>query len=388
MAAPRPPWPPPPVLLSAALSALYALLQLWVTATTFSATVRAVVADAATQVSAECTAAAAAATPWGWRRRKTKGASTGGAPPVGTGAPFPPHPPAHVGVVLPPGTSPAAVAALVTAAVTSEVVRSLSVHDPSGALLAAGGGRGGDEEGGVAAAIADVRQRLPAAVRRRVLVGGWGAATVTRKGVGGAVATGGGGTPGASASTAVVLDDADCVDDADDDGAGGRMPAGADVPLGLPLRLPVTLVVGVDGREGIAAAARALAATPPVARSADGVVRPPTAASVGAWLDRGAAAVASPVVLGGGGTAAAAAAAATPWALPGGEPDVVVLFRGPGMLPCLGGFPPWQLRLALLWEPPRCGWLGRGEGGVADLGVAGVTAAVAAARAASRRFGS
>lgn len=386
MAAPHPPWTPPPLLLSAALSALYVLLQLWAAVTTFAATTRSVVSATATQVSVVSTAAAAVATPWGWRRRKTKGGSSGCAPPIGTGEPVPPHAPAHVGVVLPPGTSPAAVAALVTAAVSSEVVRSLSVHDPSGGLLATGGCRRGDGEGGVAAAIADVRQRLPAAVRRRVLVGGWGAATGTRKGVGGAAATGGGGTPAASEATAVVLDDNDC-DDADDDGAGGRYSAGANVPLCLPLRLPVTLVVGVDGREGIAAAARALASTPPATRSADGVVRPPTAASVGAWLDRGAAAVASAAELGGRGTAVAAAAA-TPWALPGGEPDVVVLFRGPGMLPCLGGFPPWQLRLALLWEAPRCGWLGRGEGGVADLGVAGVTAAVAAAQSASRRFGS
>lgn len=387
MAAPRPPWTPPPLLLSAALSALYALLQLWAAVTTCAATARSAVEATVTQMSAVSTAAAAVAAPWGRRRRKTKSASTGGALPVGSGDPVSPHPPAHVGVVLPPGTSSAAVAALVTAAVSSEVVRSLSVHDPSGGLLAAGGGRGVDGEGGVAAAIAEVRQRLPAAVRRRVLVSGWGVATGTREGVGGAVATGAGGASAASEATAVVLDDDDFVDDADDDRAGDRIPAGADVPLCHPLRLAVTLVVGVDGREGIAAAARALAAMPPAARSADGVVRPPTAASVGAWLDGGASAAASAIEFGRRGNAMAAAAV-TPWALPGGEPDVVVLFRDPGMLPCLGGFPPWQLRLALLWEPPRFGWMGRREGGVADLGVAGVTAAVAAARSASRRFGS
>lgn len=294
-------------------------------------------------------------------------------------------------MVLPPGTPPVAVAALVTAAVSSGVVRALSVHDPSGGLLASGGGRRrGGGGGGVAAAIAAVRQRLPPTVRRRVRVGGWGATTGPRVAAGAAAAAGGGGTAAASAATAVLLDGADGAADADGDGAGGGPPAGADVPLRPLPRLPVTLVVGVDGREGIAAAARALAATPPAARAVDGVGRPPTAASVGAWLDRGAAAAAAAALeVGGGGAAAAAAAAsATPWALPGGEPDVVVLFRGPGMLPCLGGFPPWQLRLALLWVPPRRGWLGRREARVADLGVAGVTAAVAAARGASRRFGS
>ncbi|GAB0494642.1 hypothetical protein MMPV_005938 [Pyropia vietnamensis] len=354
---------------------------------TFVVTVRAVISAAVTQMSAASTSAIALAVSWRRRGGKTKGAHTGGAPPVETGASVPPHPPAHVGVVLPPGTSSGAVAALVTAAVSSGVVRSLSVHDPSGELLAAADGRGEDGEGGLAAAIAEVRQRLPAAVRRRVLVGGWGTAMGTRKVVGGAVTTNGSRAPAESVATAVVFDDAGLVDDADDDSSSDRMLMGAEVPLFRPLRLPVTLVVGVDGRDGIAAAARTLAAIPPAARSADGVVRPPTAASVGAWLDRGAAATAAAADCDGGGTAAAAAAA-TPWALPGGEPDVVVLFRGPGMLPCLGGFPPWQLRLALLWEPPRCGWLRRGGCGVADLGVAGVTAAVAAARAASRRFGS
>jgi len=371
MAAPQPPWSLPPLLRSAGLAVVYALLRLWVAVADATDAARA----AAGALSAAATATAVSVLTAAVDGRPMKGG-------LARATPAPPAPPAHVGVVLPPATTPADVAVLVTDALASGVVRALSIHDRSGGLASTGDV--GHDGAGVACAVAAVRCHLSPAVRRRVRVGGWGRPDGTPTAAR---------TPAAGAFPTVVdaVDDSECdggdSGDSSDGGYGsdgesgdsgdsgnsgdGRTagaPAAATGTARRPPddRLSVTLVVGVDGRDGIAAAARALAATPPAARSADGVARPLTPAAVLAWLDRG-----------GGGRI-------TPWSLPGGEPDVVILAAGSRLC----GFPPWQLRLALLWEPPRRPWWGGGgRRGVAELGVDGVAAAVAAARGASRRFG-
>lgn len=112
MAAPQPPWSCPPVLRAATLAFVYALLRLWVAATDVVVAVRAAAAAAR---AAAITAVVSLAAPAGGR-----GVKGGCLSPQ-----F--YPPSHVGVVLPPATTPAKAAVLLTDVLASGVVRSLSL---------------------------------------------------------------------------------------------------------------------------------------------------------------------------------------------------------------------------------------------------------------------